>query len=141
MRLLASSLALAALAALTACDDGHYPPASPAPTAVSCTDAPQLRQRAIDDRRRADELKSDHVRIYTGNRASFFAALAIIADLKCRVTLAEADEALKPALEAARRAEETSSMYRKAFAWGEAGFIATQVIALLIRQLAAPPAP
>jgi hypothetical protein len=148
MRLRALPFALAALVALTACGNGSnvttdYRRASPAPTTVSCTDGPQLRQRAIDDRRRADELKSDHERIYTGNRATFFASLAIIADLKCRVTLAEADEAdeaLKPAFEAARRAEDTRSMYRKAFAWGEAGFIATQVSALLIQQLPAPAA-
>jgi len=98
-----------------------------------------LRQRAVDDRRQSDELRSDHERIYVGNRAGFFASLAIIADLKCKVTPAEADEALKPAFEAARKAEDTSSMYEMAFRWGEADFMATQVIALLVQQLPAPP--
>jgi hypothetical protein len=46
---------------------------------------------------------------------------------------------LKPALEAARRAEDASSMYEKILEWGEADFIATQVIALQIEQLSAPP--
>lgn len=115
-----------------------YPPPPPAPTAVSCTDAPQLRQRAIDDRRQRAELDSDHERIYIGNRANFFASLAIVADLKCKVTLAEVDEALKPAFEAARKAEATRSMYERALSWGEADFIATQVIALLVRQLPGP---
>lgn len=142
MRLRALPLALAIIA-LTACDGGNttsdYPPASPAPTAVSCADAPQLRQRAVDDRRQSDELDSDHERIYVGNRANFFASLAIIADLKCKVTLAEADEALKPALEAARKAETTSSMYERASRWGEADFIAAQVITVLIQLLPAQP--
>jgi len=143
MRLRGLTLVLAALPALTACDSGGAvtgnPPSSPAPKAVNCTDAPQLRQRAIDDRRQSDELKSDHEKIYIGNRASFFASLAIVADLKCRVTLAEADEALKPAFEAARKAEDTSSMFERAKRWSEADFIASQVITLLIQQLSAPP--
>lgn len=124
MHVRALPLTLAVLVPLTAGGNGNVARASPAPTAVSCTDAPQLRQRAVDDRRLSDELKSDHERIYIGNRASFFASLAIIADLKCRVTLAEADEALKPAFEAARKAEATRSMHERAFAWGKADFIA-----------------
>lgn len=143
MRLRASDLTLAAVVSLTACGSenhtGDYPPPAPAPTAVSCADASQLRQHAVDDRRQSDELDSDHERIYVGNRASFFASLAIIADLECKVTLAEADEALQPALEAARRAEDTSSLCEKAFAWGEADFIASRVIALLTQELPAPP--
>jgi hypothetical protein len=46
MRLLVLNSVLAALVALTACGGGTAP-ASPAPTAVGCGDAPQLRQRAI----------------------------------------------------------------------------------------------
>jgi hypothetical protein len=142
MRLRALALALAVLVAITACGDkGSTDDAapSPAPTAVSCADAPQLRQRAVDDRRESDERTSDQEKIYIGNRAGFFASLAIIADLKCEVTLAEADEALKPAFDAARKAEGTRSMYERAFRWGQAAFIATQVIALLVQQLPAPP--
>ncbi len=132
------------LVTLAACGSGNevakdQPPPSSAPTAVTCTDAPKLRQRAVDDRRRSDELTSDQEKIYVGNRASFFASLAIIADLKCRLTLAEADEALKPAFEAARKAENTSSMYERAIRWGEASFMATQAAALLIQRLPPPP--
>ena len=141
MWLRAFPLALS-LVAFTACGNksvSDYPPPSPAPTVVSCADAPQLRQRAVEDRRQSEELNSDHEKIYVGNRASFFASLAIIADLKCKVTLVEADEALKPALEAARKAEDASSMYERAFRWSEADFIATQVIALQIQKLPAKP--
>jgi hypothetical protein len=53
------------------------------------------------------------------------------------VTLADADEALKRALAAARKAEETRSTYERAFRWGEATFLATRVTALLIQQLSA----
>jgi hypothetical protein len=81
-------LVLAPLIALTACGS-DYPAASWAPTAVSCTDAPQLRQRALDDRRQSDDANSSQAKISSGTRASFFASLAIIADLKCNLTLAE----------------------------------------------------
>jgi hypothetical protein len=110
MRLLAVSLALAGLLATTACNGANHggsvhaqPP--PAPSAVNCVDAAQLRQRALDDRRHSDETNSDQEKIVTGNRATFYVSLAIIADLKCKVTLPEADEALKPAFDAARKAE------------------------------------
>ena len=136
-------LAIPVLVALTACGDGNaatsdLPPAPPAPTSVSCADAPQLKQQAVDDRRRSAGRSSDHEKIYIGTRANFFASLAILADLKCKVTLAEADEALKPAFEAARKAEGTSSMYERALRWGEADFIAAQVAQLLIQQLPIP---
>ena len=136
--------AIPVLVALSACGSGSAatsdPPAPPAPTAVGCADAPQLKQRAADDRRRSAERSSDHEKIYIGNRANFFASLAILADLKCKVTLPEADEALKPAFEAARKAEATSSLYERALRWGEADFIAAEVAPLLIRQLPTPPA-
>ena len=99
-----------------------------------------LRQRALDDRRRSDETRSDHEKIYIGNRDGFFASLAIIADLSCKVPLAQAEAALKPAFEAARQAEATNSMYERAVRWSEADFIASQVIALLIQRLPALPA-
>lgn len=144
MRLLAVSLALAGLVAITACDGANkggsdYARPSPAPTAVNCADAAQLRQRALDDRRQSDETNSDQEKIVTGNRATFYASLAIIADLKCKVTLAEADEALKPAFDAARKAEATRSFYERAVQWGEAGFIVTQAVPMLMKQLPAPP--
>ncbi len=112
---------------------------APAPTAVNCADAPQLRQRALDSRRRSIETTSDQEKIVAGNRATFYASLAIIADLKCKVALAEADDALKPAFDAARKAEAARSFYKEAVHWGEAGFIATQVVPMLMKQLSAPP--
>jgi len=141
MRLRSLLLTLAALVAFASCGSGtrDYPPHFPTPTTVTCADAPQLKRRGVDDRSQSNELNSDHEKIHVGNRASFFASLAIIADLKCRVTLAAADEALKPALEAARKAENSKSMYERAFRWGEADFIATHVIALMIQELPAPP--
>jgi hypothetical protein len=125
---------------VTACGTGaQVTRPLPPPTAVSCGDAAQLRQRAVDDRRQSAQTRSDQEKIYIGNRASFFASLAIVAELKCKVTLVQADEALKPAFEAARKAHETRSMYERAKQWGEANFMATQAIALLIQQLPAPP--
>lgn len=143
MRLSAVFLALAGLVAISACDgtkasdDARRP--SPAPTAVNCGDAAQLEQRALDDRRRRDETSSDQEKIVAGNRGTFYASLAIVADLKCRVTLAEADEALKPAFDAARKAEATRSFYERAVLWSEAGLIVTQVVPMLMKRLPVPP--
>ena len=137
MRFRALTLVLATTVSLSACGNAISPAVSLTPTAVSCTDAARLKQQSIDDRRRADELKSDHERIYIGNRAGFFASLAIVADLTCLVTVPNADTALSPALEAARKAEASRSMYERAFRWSEANFMASQVIARQIQQLPA----
>ena len=144
MRFSVVSSALASVIAITACYGANErgsvsAPPSPAPIAVACADGSQLRQRALDDRRRRDETTSDQEKIVAGNRATFYASLAIIADLKCQVTLAEADEVLKPAFEAARKAEATHSFYERAVHWSEAGFVATQVVSMLMKQLPAPP--
>ncbi len=129
-------LALATLGTLTACARaGVNPPPTAVPAAVSCTDAPHFRQRAVEDRRKSEASKSDHDKIVVGNRAGFFASLANIADLTCKVTATEADSALKPAFEAARRAEVSRSTYERAQRWSEAAFIATEVIAQQIQQL------
>ena len=106
------------------------------PTVVNCGDAAHLRQRAADDRRRVDESRSDHERISIGSRANFLASLAVIADLKCKVSSAGADEALKPAFEAAQRAETNKSVYEKTRGFAEADFMAHQVIDSLIQQVA-----
>ena len=135
MRFRALTLIVATTVSLSACGNRISPAASLTPTAVRCTEAAPLKQQSIDDRRRSHELKSDHERIYIGNRAAFFASLAIVADLTCLVTLPDADAALTPALEAARKAEASRSMYERAFRWSEANFIASQVIARQIRQL------
>ena len=129
-------LALATLVTLTACARTRFnPPSTTVPAAVGCMDAPQLRQRAVDDRRKSDASKSDHDKIVLGNRAGFFASLANIADLKCKVTIS--DEALKPAFEAARKAEVSRSTYERAQQWSAAAFVATEVIAQQIRLLPA----
>ena len=135
MRASAMPLTLAGLLAITACEGAAKgkSDSATAPTAVNCVDAPQLRQRALDDRRRRDEANSDQEKIVSSSRATFYASLAVIAGLKCTVTLAEADEALKPAFDAARKAEATRSFYERAVHWGDAGFIATQVIPMLMK--------
>jgi hypothetical protein len=109
------------------------------PTAVNCADVSDLRQRALADRRQREETRSDQERIVAGSRATFFASLATIADLKCKVTLAEADGALKPALDAARQAQASDSFYERAALWGEANYLAAQVVAMLTKPLAAAP--
>jgi hypothetical protein len=130
----ALGLALAAVTTLSACARaGTNAPPSTLPTAVSCTDVPEFRQRATEDRRKGETSKSDHDKIVLGNRAGFFASLANVADLKCKGTIA--DEALKPAFEAARKAEVSRSTYERAQQWSAAAFIATEVIAQQIRQL------
>jgi hypothetical protein len=140
MRVAAVSSALAGLVVIAACDGpntGVDASRSAAPTAVNCADASGLRQQALDARRQREETSSDQTRIVAGNRASFFASLATIADLKCRGTLPEADEALKPALEAARKAEAADSFYERAAQWTEASYIAAQVVGMLTKRLAA----
>ena len=134
-----------ALVGVTACGtsgkdfEGRDHGAPAVPTAITCTDASPLKQRAIDDRREIAKSSSDHERIYLGNRANFFASLAIVADLTCKTTLPAADEAVTLALAAAREAAVSSSMYERAQKWSEADSRATDAIALLIQQLPAPP--
>jgi hypothetical protein len=109
-----------------------------APRAVNCADAPRLRRQALEDRRRSVETRGDQEKILALSRATFYASLATIADLKCKVTLDEADEALKIVFGAARKAEATSGFYEGAGYWGEAGFLATQVVSMLMKELSAP---
>ena len=104
------------------------------PEKVSCTDAPALRDRASEDRRQVDAVRSDHQKIVLGNRANFFASLSVIADFTCRATLQGLDARLKPAFAAASRADESKSAYEKARKWSEANFIATEVIAAFVLQ-------
>jgi hypothetical protein len=146
MRVLTLLFALVVLTSIAGCDGngtqvdvslGIAESPSSALTAVNCGDAPQLRQRAAEDRRRVDQSRSDHERISAGSRANFLATLAVIADLMCRVTHAEAEEVLKPALEAARKAEATDSVYEKTRGFNEATFAATRVVELLTERLAA----
>ena len=143
MRLIAVFLALAGVVAFTAYHnarrgDGYAQP-SPTPTAVNCGDAAELAQKASDGRRQRDETPSDQEKIVASNRATFYASLAIIADLQCKLSLPESDDALRPAFEAARKAEATSSFYERAVSWGDASFLTTQVVATLMKQVPVPP--
>jgi hypothetical protein len=134
-------LVQAALVAVVGCGSGEKATsarADPVPTAVSCTDAPQLKQRALDDRRLSGEQKGDRAKIIIGSRAKFLASLAIVADLKCRINVAEADALLGKALDAVRAAETPSSEYEAAIRWVEADLIVADAVALLISRLPAP---
>jgi hypothetical protein len=54
------------------------------------------------------------------------------------VTLVDADEALRPALEAARRAEAADGFYEATHLWNEATFTAAHVASVLTQKLPAP---
>ena len=134
MRMLVAALGLALA---IACDRPNDvgPANSPAPAAVTCADAPQLRQRALDERRLSVGTTSDQEKIVAGSRATFYMSLAIIADLKCKVTSAEADATLTRALAAARKTEGTRSFYERAVLWTEAGVTASEAISMFLQQL------
>jgi hypothetical protein len=120
----------------TACDRPNDvgPIGSPAPTAVTCADAAQLRKRAADERRQTVETTSDQEKIIAGSRAAFYMSLAITADLKCKVTSTEADATLTRALAAAAKAEGTRSFYESAVLWAEAGMAASEAVSILMEQ-------
>ena len=135
--------ALAILTSIAGCDGATHvsvelreSPSSAIPTAVHCRNGGQLRQLAANDRSRVGESRSDHERISIGSRANFLASLAVIADLKCKVSAPEIDDTLKPALEEARKAEANASIYEKTCGFAEADFTAHQVIDSLIQQIA-----
>ena len=135
--------ALAILTSIAGCDGAQHvsggiseSPSSAIPTAVHCGNGGQLRQHATNDRSRVNESRSDHERISIGSRANFLASLAVIADLKCKVSSPEADDMLSPALEAARKAEANSSVYEKTRGFAGADFTAHQAIDRLVQQLA-----
>jgi hypothetical protein len=139
MRLIPFPLAFTTFAVLAGCggeasESASLPPA-PTPTVVRCSDAEQLRERAAGDRRLSVDEKSDHARIRLGDRASYLASLAIVADLQCKRPLAVANDALNPAFEAARKAEAANSIYEIAFWWREANFAAMTVISRIVQDL------
>ena len=72
------------------------------------------------------------------SRARFIATLATIADLRCKVSLTDADEILPRALDAARAAEKTRSFYARTLKWQEADRIADEAVALMIKRLPSP---
>ena len=144
MRVRTVLLALAVLVSIAGCDgpaavsvELMEAPSSAIPATVSCGDAGQLRHRAANDRTQVGQSRSDHERISVGSRANFLATLAVIADLKCKVTSTEADDVLKPALEAARKAEENNGIYEKTRGFNDANFAATRAVALLTERLSA----
>ena len=146
MRVRTLPLVLAVLTSIAGCDGTHTTSleiaaesaSSAIPTGVTCGNAPELRQRAANDRSRVGASRSDHERISVGSRANFLATLAVIADLKCKVALAAADEALNPALQAAREAQSNASVYEQTRGFHEADFLARRAVDLLIERLGAP---
>jgi hypothetical protein len=133
-------LIVAAVAMLTGCGaDGEGMDGATAaisvPNASSCGDASQWRQRAVETRSEALELSSEQARITYGNRANFFASMAVAADLQCIVSLNDGDLAIEAALDAARTAESARSFYERTIHWGEAQFAANGAIELLVQRI------
>jgi hypothetical protein len=132
----------AAVVLLVACNAGGQAAvgtggmASVAPDTTACADAPQLRQRAAEERRRATETSSDQTRIVLASRANFLASLAVVAELHCATTDNEATEALQAALQIARAADGTAGFYAQATQWAEANFAATRAIEILVQRRA-----
>jgi hypothetical protein len=110
------------------------------PATVKCEDAGQLRDRATQHRRSSRERSSDQEKVDLANRARFIATLATIADLRCKVTLSDADEILRRVLDAARDAESTGSFYERTLKWQDAGLIADEAVGLMINRLPSPAA-
>jgi hypothetical protein len=136
----------AVLLLLAACSPGGGSPgpamaALPASVEATCEDAPPLRQQSADAARQAAESRGDQSRIVHHARANFLASLAVLAELRCSVTAAEADGALDDALRAASSAAETPSFYEQAHRWSDANAHATRAIDLLVRQLPPPEPP
>lgn len=128
------SLALSAACDRPA-DERPIATSAPAPTTVSCGDAAQLRQRALDERLQHVDATSDQQKVLAGSRASFYMSLANIADLKCKGTSAEADAMLEKALTSARGADGAASFYEAAIGWTEAGVAASEAVSMLIESL------
>ena len=134
----AGVLVIAALATVIGCGGdsnlaGKPRGAASLPATVNCEDAAQLRERAARDRRSVSERTSDQERIDLASRARFVATLATIADLRCRVSGADADEIVRKALDVARAAEGTGSFYARTLKWQEAGFIMDEAVGLMIK--------
>jgi hypothetical protein len=134
----------AAIMLLAACNSGSQAAgttdgmASVAPDTIACADAPQLRQRAAEERRRGTESSSDQTRLLLAGRANFLASLAVVAELQCAATTDnEATEALQEALQIARAADATAGFYAQAAQWAEANFAATRAIEILVKRRAA----
>ena len=135
----------AALASIVGCGGdynlaGLAQSAAPLPTTVNCEDAGKLRDRASQDRRSSGERKSDQEKIDLVNPACFVARLATMADLRCKVSVPDADEIVGRVLDAARDAENTGSFYARTLKWQEAGFIANEALDLMIRRVPDPTA-
>jgi len=108
------------------------------PATVNCADASTLRADAADARRYIAEQAGDRAQIIRGNRAKFLASLAVVAELRCKVSAGEVEALLEKALEVARVAETTRSEYEAAREWTEADLVAAEALALLVSQLPAP---
>jgi hypothetical protein len=142
MRVLAMVPAAMVLGALTACSGpqvgADFVDGDSVPKTVDCEDARDLSNRATEDRRRVDESHSDHERIVVGSRSNFLASLAVVASLRCKVTMPEVDEAVEGALSAARGAAAASGVYEKTRGFNDATFHATRVAELMTARIASP---
>ena len=105
------------------------------PATVNCGDATHLRDRSAQDHRSSSERSGDQEKIDLASRAWFVATLATIADLQCKVQLANADEIMRRALDAARQAQDSSSFYVRTQKWQEAGLMAEEAVARMVEQL------
>ena len=112
---------------------------APLPTAVNCADASTLKARAADARRHMAQQTGDRAKIISGNRAKFLASLAVVAELRCKANAGDVEALLEKALEVGRAAETNRSEYEAARAWTEADLVAAEALALLVKQLPAPP--
>ena len=126
-----------ALVALSGCEAGSGAQDASSETAalpsVSCDDVQRLTVRGDATRQGIEKLSGDRARIIATNRATYFAALANVAELKCRTTDAKADGAVTLAFQAVREADRTASEYEKAQKWGMAALYATQAVSHLIK--------
>ena len=135
MRVRTLLLVLAVPTSIAGCDGTHTASleiaaesaSSAIPTGVNCGNAPELRQRAADDRGRVDESRSDHERISVGSRANSWPRWPL-----SRISSAGSPRRgrgpLKLALEAAHKAEATESVYEKTRGFNQASFAATRAI-------------
>ena len=127
-------LVAAVVLGVSACNTGQSAPDTPGDSVlestVDCADAQILAARSLDPPRRKE---GDRAKIIRLNRAVYFAALANVAELKCKVTDLQADGTLTRAFDAAHKAEATASEYEKAQLWSQAALYATQAGGQLMR--------
>ncbi len=130
---------LITLLLLASCTDASEAPdaaalATAVPVSAECADAGPLRQRVADDHLRMTEASSQQTQVVLGSRANFMASLALVAQLRCVVSLPDGADALEAALGVARGAQEASSFYEQATRWNEANYTLTQLVEHLVQR-------